>query len=476
MGSQSRLFEVHDAKRGWELKLFKQAQRLGAEEGAAGRPGADTPEYDVGETTVRQEVYQIVTGTRGRLLELITELTPLVAQQHSALTECRLDFEKRRSPQDTAQICREIETRHRDPLVEAEHERYRSESEFNLFRHLNRVTTDPDHPPDKLHYLSVVFVLFAVEALLNSVFWTQSLSGFVTLALLVAAALSALNICIGFVAGIGFSYKNLHELKHRILGWGSLAAGVLMGCAINYYIVTNRSVGAGPSPQDEAVQRILSFAMFALGESFSLFALYKGYRFFGSIPGYESASRRYLAAKARIQGLLTALKSEFQQERRSQEDLRKRLIDKVGTVQGELAKLKAEIHSLTSQYALSLQRLHQILEQSVNTYRSANRAVRPGSSTSPPWFNAPVEPFDDRDEGLERLQSHFTSCEEAAEALSNTIRSESAAEIAELQRVVTDFLGPRLVQLMEEVEKAGLIKYEQSVKTVGNKGQPMAIA
>jgi hypothetical protein len=476
LGSHSKLFQIHDAKRGWEQKLFKDAEKLGAAEGAAGRPSADTPEFDVGETTVRREVDHIVTGTRGRLLELVTELTPQVAQQLTAVTDCRLDFEQRRSPQDSAEICKEMEARRRDALVEAEYERYRCESEFNSFRHLNRVTSDPDHPADKLHYLSVVFILFAAEALLNSVFWTQSLSGFVTLGLLVAAALSALNIIIGFVAGIGFSYKNLHERKHQILGWGSLVIGVALGCWVNYFIITNRSVGPGPSPEDQAVQRVLSFAMFALGESFSLFALYKGYRFFGSIPGYEAASRRYLAAKARIQELLTELKSEFQQERRSQEDLRKRLTDKVSTVQGALAKLKAEIHSLATQYALSLQRLHQILEQSVNTYRRANRAVKPGNSASPSWFNSPVEALDPRDEGLAALQSHFTLCEAAAEELSKTIRSESAAEIAELQKVVTDFLGQRLVQLVADVEKAGLIKYEQSVKTVGNKGQAMAIA
>ena len=92
----SNLFETL-ITRSWEQRLLKKAIRLGREEGANGRPAADTPKYDVGETHVRGEIEkQVVKAGEGVSTEL-QKIVPTITKKDGDLSQVELTFQSKRS-------------------------------------------------------------------------------------------------------------------------------------------------------------------------------------------------------------------------------------------------------------------------------------------------------------------------------------------------------------------------------------------
>jgi hypothetical protein len=463
----TQIFVLKNDKRRWEQDLHKKASDLGAQQAASSRPMADSADADEGENKVRTEVYNRELGVHGLLSNELNRLAPLLANESAEVNACHVSYQQRRSPSGSKSYCEGVFAQRKAQLVEAYFDRYRSEAHYNRFRHQHGITKDPDHPEDKLNYLSWLFLILAAETVLNSVFWTQSLEGFVTKALLISFVLSALNIVIGFLAGAGFGHKNLRDPGRQIFGWGSLLVGIALGCLINYFIITNRPAhsGVADASGDHSIDSILSLAMFAIGESFSLFAIFKGYRFFGSVPGYEAASHQFLAARKRINDLFAELKDAIHKEKREQEDVRRSLLRKVSDVQNRLAKLKADIQNVRAQYTLAMDSLHAILEQCVKAYRSAYRAVKPVNSSTPAWFDQLIARSPLRDESLASTETQFRSQEEQVEELARTLRDDFAQEFSALEEMATLYLGERLTELTNGADGEGLRKYEESVNS-----------
>jgi len=89
--------------RSWEEALHKEATKLGQSEGAHGRPAADTPTYDVGETHIRGEVQKQLVKLEQKLAGELQRIVPSITKKDGELSEADLKFQTRKSPADLAQ-------------------------------------------------------------------------------------------------------------------------------------------------------------------------------------------------------------------------------------------------------------------------------------------------------------------------------------------------------------------------------------
>jgi hypothetical protein len=471
----TQIFVLKSSRQDWDRELYRRASQEGAAEGAAGRPGADSTTIDAVESRLHSEVRERVLAVNGLLAGELNRVNPQLAAQRAELAAKRHLFDTRHGPEVSRQSFENVLTGRRQQLVEAFQRRHRSEGHYNLFRFQNGIAHAPDHPRDRLNYLSWIFLILACETLLNAVFWTGSMGGFLTTALLISFVLSAINIGIGFSAGALFSYKNLRDAQHRILGWSALVAGIALSGVVNYYIITHRSTEAfGGGLAGESINKILSMAMFAVGEGFAMFALYKGSRFFGSVPGYESAARQYLEATQDVDGIVRQARDEVHAERRSQEDLRRRLIGGCGELKVKAAVLIADIQNIRAQHALALDRLDDILRQCVKAYRDGNRAVRAARAASPAYFADPVDGLERHTEGLDATEQAIRDHLGEIEFQAQVIQETAATEIGRLRELAASYVGGRLTEWAEAADKEGLRRHEESTRALECEARSLA--
>jgi hypothetical protein len=464
----TQIFVLKSSRADWDRELYRRASQDGAAEGAAGRPGADATTIDGVESRLHSEVRERVLAVNGLLAGELNRVNPLLAAQRAELTAREHLFNTRHSCEVSRQTFENVLTGRRSQLAEAFQRRHAAEGHYNLFRFVNGIVHAPDHPKDRLNYLSWIFLILAFETLLNAVFWTGSMGGFLSTALLISFVLSAINIGIGFSSGALFSYKNLRHIQYRVLGWSSLVGGIALSCLVNYYIITHRSTAEafGGGNMGESINNILSLAMFAVGVGFAMFALYKGSRFFGSVPGYESAARQYLEALQDVAGITRQARDELQAERRAQEDLRRRLIGGCGELKVTASQLIADIQNVRAQYTLVLDRLDDVLKQCVKAYRDANRAVRAARAASPAYFAQTVDQLGRDTQGLDSIEQAVRAHLAEIEARAQVIQETSASEIGKVRELATHYVGARLNEWTEAADKEGLRRHEESVRAL----------
>jgi hypothetical protein len=430
---------------------------------------ADGPLSDEGENKIRAEVHNVELGTQLLLSEHLKRIASPLATETAEIANLHINAQQRRSPGDSVSLCENQQAQRRVRLVEAYFDQYRSEGHYNEFRLRHSITKDPDHPDDLLHHVSVLFLLLAIETVLNSMFWTQSLDGWISAALLISAGLSFANIVIGFGTGFAFAHKNLSDTKHQILGWGGLIAGIALACWLNFYIISLRTAPiVGVETTESRMQDIMSVVMFAVGMSFAVVAIFKGYRFLGSVPGYKDASTQFLEARKRAADLVVELKDSVHKEKREQEDVRRSLMRKVHDAQGRLARLKGDVQNIRSQYVLAMDKLHTVLDQCVKGYRGAYRSVKPVNSTTPTWFDEAVERSALQVERLRETEEQLAAQSGQLDQLAQSVRDDFSREVSALEQMATQFLGERLTLFTVEADKEALQKYEDSVKS-GNR-------
>ena len=462
----TQIFVLKNSRPNWDAELYRRARQEGAAEGACGRPAADAVTVDGVEAKLHSEVRERALAVNGVLSNELNRINPVLAAHRAELAQNQHLFETRHDPEVSGQTFENMLRSRRAELAEAYHRKHSAEGHYNLFRFQHSIAHSPDHPGDRLNYLSWIFLILAFETLLNSLFWTGSMGGFLTTALLISFLLSAINIGIGFASGALFSYKNLSTTPHIVLGWSSLVAGIGLSSVVNYYIITHRSTEAFSDGTGDGVNKTLSLAMFVLGMGFALFAMYKGSRFFGSVPGYEAASRQYLEAERDVAAIVAKARDEIHAERRAQEDLRRRLVATCGELKVKAVRLIADIDDIRTQYLLALDRLDDILRQCVKTYRDANRAVRASRSSSPGYFGEPIESIERHCETLVAAEQAIVAHCTEIDAQVRQMQEVAAAETGRLREVAAQYLGQGITEWAEAADREGMRRHEDSIRAV----------
>lgn len=454
--------------RSWEEGLFKEAAKLGRSEGANGRPTADTPKYDVGETHIRSEVQKKLLKIEESLATELQKIIPAVTKKDGDLSQAVLNFQTRKKADELKQTFDGVLADSRTALEDAYFRKHQAEGHYNRFKLEHNITIDPDHPTDQLHYFSWIFVILAGETVMNAGYWGTFLKENYVAGILVALGLSVINIMVGFGGGIAFSYKNLSDSWNRVKGWGGLILALCVVACVNYLILAKRGTAVnfiGENSFDPIPPLI-----FCLGFVFALIAAYKGYRFFGSIPGYKAASTTFVAARNRIEQVEDELRQRISSEVRAQEDLRNNIQRTVNDIRVYYSKVKSDLKNLESNYKVTCQHLSTVLERVVGAYRSNNRATKNAMTPSPAWFEDQVERFPDETEQMSEALNILHSVSERADDTGARQHAAAGEEIAALQGVKTLYVGQELPKHLDACNKVGHQRFVQTLNAVGNQG------
>jgi peptidoglycan hydrolase CwlO-like protein len=453
----------------WETELLNEAKKLGAKEGSMGRPAEDTPAYDVPETDLRAKVTDKVLALQEKLTLELMKITPNLNRLVGQLDEISHKIEQRRTPNTLQNILVGDLNATRSDLVKLNSNASEAEGYYNEFRYINNVNINPDHPSDKLNYLSLIALIWVFEAVLNTAFWTDMADGFITKGLMMAFGIALINISIGFIAGIGFAHKNLNSLKSRLLGWGSFFLGILSAVYLNFYIVSNKLVEGKLSAEQFDFNNNFSKLMFVLGIIFALIALFKGYRFLGSVPGYENASKRYFDAQNAIKKIISDIKSKINNEINTEITFRNQLVRSLNDLNAGISKIEGDIKNMQDSFASAIGYLDQVLRTSVGTYRTANNASRARNVKSPQWFTEKVSLEIETNAHLEDIMTRLNGLAENTSIHLISIKEPFALESTELRALEGDIAAGQMAGLIKESEEEGRRLFEARIdQPVGN--------
>jgi hypothetical protein len=456
----------------WEQSILKLAIKRGIEEGREGLPTRDTPRYSVGETDVRNAVEKQVIDIHTRLDSEVQKIVPRITSDAAAVHQCEVEFEARLQPRDLEENLKAEFEAKKAALVDASLRRHRSEGHYNAFRMKHGIRIDPDHPKDRLNYLSAIFLVLVIETLINAGFWAEANDGYITGALGAALAIAGGNIAVGFLGGIAFSYTNLKDASPKLVGWiGTLAAAVgVLGLNWQVLVIRNNHA-AGSSASQTEIHTLMSIIVFLVGVGFALIAAWKGYRFFGSYPGYKDASDSFVKATQELRDIEGSLRDMVVKTTREQENARSTAIRKIGEALTRYQKVRGELNTLNLDMRNSIASVNGVLERAVGAYRTNNNAVKGAAIPSPTWFNDPVERHSDESEVMTNTVSQLDDSFSAAEAISARLRQTTMEELPELTRVRNSLTGEQLTQVLVETDQEGLRRFLDSLESdVGNQG------
>jgi hypothetical protein len=456
----------------WEKAILNLAVKRGIEEGKDGLPTRDTPKYSVGETDVRNAVEKQVIDIHTRLDSEVQRIVPRITSDAAAVHQCEVEFEARLQPSDLEDNLKAEFEAKRAALVDASLRRHRSEGHYNAFRMKHGVRIDPDHPKDRLNYLSAIFLVLVIETLINAGFWAEANDGYVTGALGTALAIAGGNIAVGFLGGIAFSYTNLKDTSPKFVGWlGALAAavGVLV---LNWEVLVIRNDhAAASSTSPTQIHTLMSIIVFLVGVGFALIAAWKGYRFFGSYPGYKDASDSFVKATQELRDVEGSLRDMVVKTTREQENVRSSTIRKIGEALTRYQKIRGDLNTLNLDMRNSIASANGVLERAVGAYRTNNNAVKGAAIPSPSWFNDPVERHSDESAVMNNTILQLDDSFGAAESISARLRQTTMEELPELTRVRNSLTGEQLTQLLVAADQEGLRRFLESLDSdVGNQG------
>lgn len=459
----------------WEDNLSKQAIRLGRASGARGLPTADTPPYDQGETEVRNQIQRKLLDLQQTLSRELQRSVPEITRKNEELSDIWQRFESRQPLSAIPETLDAVLENRRLNLSEAFFRRQQAEGAYNKFRLDHDISILPDHPTDRLNYLSVVFVLLAVETVLNSYFWGTKFGDDFVRGIAAAAAISALNIGLGLAAGVALSYKNLAEQHSKILGWVGCIA--LLGCCmvVNWYAIASRHV-ATDNPNESGfgwsqfVGDTNNILMFAIAMIFAIIATYKGYRLFGSIPGYESASKTFLTANLAMESIIADVQSKISQVCTEQIEYRNSLIRRVADVKKHMAGVDAALKQLSASYSIAVQHLNGTLSAVVGLYRQNNLATKANNTPSPGYFNDPVEKFGTDAATLIEALENAGAVASRATMIGDDLQKTATEEVSSIQSTKASYLGERLTGWKLACETEGSSRFLATLRGIGNQG------
>lgn len=454
------------------LKLAETRQK-GQKEASKLRPAQDAASPDQHETALRSEAEGWLSSEQRIFDTTLTELSRGVTEARQKAIELSGQISQLVSD-DSASSAIEAELAGDRPvLVKAAEARLRAEVALRYFRAANDIHEEARYPESKIHHIAIVLVLALCETVVNTFFYENSqglMGGF-----FVALGITALNIGFALLFGYWFRYQNLAGADKKIAGWAAMVAFVLVTIFCNALFAAFRTeyqLVVDPSDLKElsaAFQRATSeailifraepqfkdiwgFILFGVGILLGILACWKGYTADDKYPGYGDLDRDYKRASM----------EEAQQHDRVRQKVRELLHHRRAAVQaalhepatqiGMLARRIADLThargSLATQ-AAAIQRDYTLL---VDTYRSANNAVR--AVPPPAYFSHPALISMKVDgSGAEGVLAELTAVQTELKELGDAYREPLNEKLRALQQDSTDLLGTTLTNYLEEVRK-----------------------
>lgn len=387
-----------------KIKKDLDVERRGRERGAKGEPpasqtGLDEVEAEIASTitVLRNEAHDDYTKQMlaygGRLARL--DIRTIAPEIKATLLNAEADF--------GAEVQRDtnhIYARKNDVIAARE-----AYLKFRQRHHLDRLA---DIEQNDVLGFGVLLFLFVCETAGNASFFSATHPSGLIGAVFEAAAISIVNIALGFLLGIvGFRYVQHPSWAKQTGAWLLITALVLLATGFNFFAAHYRDAFQLVPPDADgfklqasriAFDNLLtkkwlltgfqSYLMVLVGLIVFFGASYKGLTWSDTYPGYKSVYRRFVKRQDDYLALVDDLVRNLQDRKDSAHaDLRESVSD-IRRRDSEYGLVISERERLVRRYNSHIEGLARAGGALVETYRTANRATRSGaapSSFSTPW-------------------------------------------------------------------------------------------
>ncbi len=271
------------------------------------------------------------------------------------------------------------------------------------------------YPDDILHHFSLIIVGMVAEAIINSFFF-QNDAGLIG-GVVVALALSVINITIAAASGYYFRYKNHVRRDYRLYGWLTIVGGMFMIIFINALFATFRYEYNKLADVNNVSENFLAFKrafshvfdvifkldfsyfgslvgfiLFALGLIFAGFAIYKGYTADDPYPGFGQVHRDLKQAN----DILNFMRDKAHESLRNEMEVFLNeimvAIENWVSINNLGNDLKSTLNNQRTEFKNQIATIDHELKDVSSAYRASNRAIR--KTKEPEYFTIPLTILD----------------------------------------------------------------------------------
>lgn len=368
----------------------------GAERGRQNLPPADTNTPDATEQTIVQTLESVWTWNGGALLNHLrsyasrldtysidAEFTKLKIEGNNALAELR-----------SADHRAEAEL---GPLRE---HFLATKTELDQFKTAHRLQRSARSPAGRWTSFGLLFVLVAVESVLNGVFFAKGSSFGLIGGVGTAVGISIVNVAFAFLLGLWPArWINHRNYLAKLMGAALSFAGLALLLALHGFAAHLREATAAVGEEQAfalALQTLISnplglndlnsFYLFGLGMVFAVLAMLKGYFFDDPYPRYGSVFRRFAAARDEYSDAHADLFDELQEIKNGTLTSLRSGITRLPTFPQIVANLRAQRHTMIEQFRGFEANVQTAVRQLLAIYRDANMTER--TTDRPAHFSA----------------------------------------------------------------------------------------
>ncbi|NDD11271.1 MAG: hypothetical protein EB072_01165 [Betaproteobacteria bacterium] len=404
-------------------KFVKEAQKLGAREGAAGRPLPDAKEPDANEVRFSVEANK----TFQRLVKSTSIELDKVSANHARLSvdveSLRLKAESFNDDFDFNPLLASKLESIRPTLIEQIVRLRFAEAAVREFKEIHGLTRNADYHRNPHEYWSTVVLLFALEGLVNAFFY--SVGGDYISGLLIAFGVSLSLLAVGCLIGWQFRYTNSTKTHLKVFGWFSVPETALLvslcsGIAAYRVLLEKQAELIRGGAIDQSINfagafldgmtdwtvpfkgDLSSVLAFVIAVCVSLFFIFKGYKYLDPVPGYDGLEQSKENERKACEGLIRVAEESVSEVAHEQSLSRQEWLRDSAKTSASVAQLAPQIH-LCSEKILSQARVViQDFAALIKLYRSTNQNVAP--TIRPIYFSSdPSLTLDTREAEIKSL-------------------------------------------------------------------------
>jgi len=251
--------------------------------------------------------------------------------------------------------------------------------------------------------IGILSLVFMLETFLNAAFFTVAAEAAYLNSIMIAFALSGLNIVLPFFYGYKIlPWINSVNKGQKRLGQLSVAIAILIVLVINSLATNLRETMDNPKIIDlanAATQAMTDFTLnftsvfswffIAIGLSLAFFAINKGYNYDDPYPGYGKISRTTEKLEKQIQDRYAELLENLNDAISEFDNYFHRVLDSIATRREKFTNINNILVNLHQKFSASQSQFSSVYSSVITEYREINKKHR---KTPPPvFFNKPIK-------------------------------------------------------------------------------------
>ena len=438
----------------WEQKLIEESKKEGISEGRHGRPSPESVVPDVNENKYLNEARKLILKANNELNRQVTSLLPRLAAERNNLNNANTEIQNR--PEIDTLRAEIVSTRDSfsHDLEGSNLKKITTEGYLNAFKQTHEVKHDPDHPKDIMNYMSVVFLLLAVESAFNAFFWSKGSGHGYVGGFAMAITLAIGNIALALFTGIGWRFKNLHGVSNKNISIFSLAVGFIAILTLNLYIVIKRNdIGLEAINQSNVsliFQQTESITLLVLGLVCAVVAIFKGYKIFGSIPGYKKVTEDHDLAKFEVKDLEDKIKIGIKSTVDTALNKIKNINSTIASSMQKVSVISGAANILLKDFSAITKQIEHSYVQIIKSYRANNAASKPQGIGSPSYFGDPIVLEKPLTEQLDNLIIDSKELEKEIQGILQQLSEVLKREEIEINNLKAKSLAEELTDFLKE--------------------------